>query len=54
MLYKVFLDTNIYDGANYYFHNALFSALRKKAAAGELELHINSVVEGEVERSYFS
>lgn len=48
MLYKVFLDTNIYDGANYSFHNALFSALRNKAASDELELHINSVVEGEV------
>lgn len=49
MLYKVFLDTNIYDGANYSFHNALFSALRNKAASDEVELHINSVVEGEVE-----
>lgn len=48
MLYKVFLDTNIYDGANYSFHNALFSTLRNKAASSELELHINSVVEGEV------
>lgn len=48
MLYKVFLDTNIYDGANYSFHNALFLTLRNKAASDELELHINSVVEDEV------
>lgn len=48
MLYKVFLDTNIYDGVNYSFHNALFLTLRNKAASDELELHINSVVEDEV------
>lgn len=46
--YKVFLDTNIYDGANYSFRNALFTALKNRAQAGNLELHINSVVEGEV------
>lgn len=29
MLYKVFLDTNIYDGANYSFRNSQFSVLRE-------------------------
>lgn len=46
MLYKVFLDTNIYDGANYLFRNSQFSVLREEAAKGNLELHINSVIEG--------
>lgn len=50
MYYKVFLDTNIYDGANYSFHNAMFSTLRKMAENGELQLKINSVVEGEVKK----
>ena len=49
MLHKVFLDTNIYERSNYSFRNALFSALRNKASQNELELHINSVIEGEVE-----
>lgn len=49
MLHKVFLDTNIYDRSNYSFRNALFSALRNKSSQNELELHINSVIEGEVE-----
>lgn len=48
MYYKVFLDTNIYDGANYSFKNALFTVLKNRAQAGNLELQINSVVEGEV------
>lgn len=48
MFYKVFLDTNIYDGANYSFHNAMFQCMRDYARNGELVLVINSVVEGEV------
>lgn len=48
MRYKVFLDSNVYDGANYSFRNALFTALKNRAQAGNLELQINSVVEGEV------
>ncbi|CAI3403212.1 PIN domain-containing protein [Enterococcus cecorum] len=50
MFYKVFLDTNIYDGANYSFHNAMFSMLCKMADNGVLQLKINSVVEGEVKK----
>ena len=50
MYYKVFLDTNIYDGANYSFHNAMFSLLRKMTEDGALQLKINSVVEGEVKK----
>lgn len=46
MHYKVFIDTNIYDGANYSFQNAAFSAIRSRGKNKELELHINSVVEG--------
>lgn len=48
LYYKVFLDINIYDGANYSFRNALFTALKNRFLSGKLELHINSVVEGEV------
>lgn len=48
MYYKVFLDTNIYDGSNYSFRNGAFSAIRRRANDNELELQINSVVEGEV------
>ena len=48
MHYKVFLDTNIYDGASFAFRNALFSRLIDLASAGLLELQINSVVKGEV------
>lgn len=50
MHYKVFIDTNIYDGANYSFQNAAFSAIRSRGKNKELELHINSVVEGEVKK----
>ena len=50
MHYKVFIDTNIYDGANYSFQNAAFSAIRSRVKNKELELHINSVVEGEVKK----
>lgn len=50
MYYKVFIDTNIYDGANYSFNNGAFTALRTRASRGELELHINSVVEGETKK----
>lgn len=50
MYYKVFLDTNIYDGANYSCHNAMFSMLKKMAESGDLQLKINSVVEGEVKK----
>lgn len=48
MFYKVFLDTNIYDGANYSFRSFAFEKMREYAAAGDLELVINSVIEGEV------
>ena len=47
--YKVFMDTNIYDGANYSFGNGFFSKLKEYAGAGLLSLRINSVIEGEVE-----
>lgn len=50
MYYKIFIDTNIYDGANYSFQNAAFSAIRSRGKNKELELHINSVVEGEVKK----
>ena len=50
MYYKVFIDTNIYDGANYSFNNGAFTALRTRASRGKLELHINSVVEGETKK----
>lgn len=50
MHYKVFLDTNIYDGANYSFRNSLFSQLKDYAKSGNLELQINSVVKGEVQK----
>lgn len=30
MYYKIFIDTNIYDGANYSFQNAAFSAIRSR------------------------
>lgn len=48
MIYRVFLDTNIYDAANYSFHNAQFERLVSLAASGQLNIVINSVVEGEV------
>ena len=50
MHYKVFLDTNIYDASAYSFRNGLFTQLRGYAAAGSLELQINSIVEGEVRK----
>ena len=50
MHYKVYLDTNIYDTANYSFRNGLFTQLRNYAQNGDLELQINSVVKGEVSR----
>ena len=53
MIYRVFLDTNIYDAANYSFRNASFSRLRSLAEAGHLQLIMNSVIEGEV-RSHIS
>lgn len=48
MQYRIFLDTNIYDGANYSFHNAAFETLRAYAGEQKLSLVINSVIEGEV------
>lgn len=48
MIYRVFLDTNVYDAANYSFHNAQFSRLSSLAAMGQLCVVINSVIEGEV------
>lgn len=48
MLYKVFMDTNIYDGSNYSFGNGLFSKLKEYAGDGLISLRINSVIEGEV------
>ena len=48
MIYRVFLDTNIYDAANYSFRIASFSRLRSLAESGQLQLVINSVIEGEV------
>ena len=50
MHYKIFLDTNIYDASNYSFRNGLFSQLKEYAVSDYLELQINSVVKGEVER----
>lgn len=48
MYYKVFLDTNIYDMANYSFHNYAFEKIKEHAIEGNLLLVINSVIEGEV------
>lgn len=48
MKYVVFLDTNIYDGANYSFHNTIFSRLKEYIGADRVSLQINSVIEGEV------
>lgn len=48
MIYRVFLDTNVYVSANYSFHNASFSRLCSLAESGQLQLVINSVIEGEV------
>lgn len=49
MIYKVFMDTNIYDGSNYSFSNPTFTGLKKLAQDGAVQLQINSVVEGEVQ-----
>ncbi|MGN0313890.1 MAG: PIN domain-containing protein [Fusicatenibacter sp.] len=49
MIYKVFLDTNIYDASNYSFSNVTFSGLKSYAKKGIVQLQINSVVEGEVQ-----
>ena len=48
MFYRVFMDTNIYDGANYSFRNAMFQCLREYATKDELCLVVNSIIEGEV------
>lgn len=48
MIYRVFLDTNIYDGANYSFRNAQFNRLVTLSNVGQLNVVINSVIEGEV------
>jgi len=48
MKYRVFLDTNIYDAANYSFRNAQFTRLVSLSKAGQLCVVINSVIEGEV------
>ncbi len=48
MIYRVFLDTNIYDAKNYSFHNAQFERLASLSRAGQLSVVINSVIEGEV------
>ena len=48
MHYRVFMDTNIYEKANYSFHSAAFQRLKELAADGQLTLLKNSVIEGEV------
>ena len=48
--YKVLIDTNIYDGANYSFENPRFSTLRRYADNGYLSLLTNSIIQGEVEK----
>lgn len=48
--YKVFLDSNIYDGMNYSFGNPQFKKLKELANAGHVTLLINSVVIGEVKK----
>lgn len=50
MKYKLFLDTNIYDVANYSFRNAFFTTLKNRALSGEVEIQINSVIEGETKQ----
>lgn len=50
MHFKVFMDTNIYDGAGYSFSSDLFNKLKRYAKDGILELQINSVVKGEVNK----
>ncbi|NFG63149.1 PIN domain-containing protein [Clostridium sp. CMCC3677] len=46
--YMVFIDTNIYDAANYNFNNGAFSKLKKLVDSGNVVLLINSVIEIEV------
>ncbi len=46
----VFLDSNIYDAANYSFGNPQFSKLSELIAQDHVTLLINSVVEGEVKK----
>lgn len=48
MFYRVFLDTNIYDGAAYSFHNAAFQKMREYSLQGELCIVTNSIIDGEV------
>ena len=50
MLYKVFLDTNIYDSSGYSFRNSAFNKLRAYAKDGMIRLQTNSVVVGEVKK----
>lgn len=50
MYFKVFLDTNIYEGSGFSFENRAFNQLRFYANDGSLNLQINSVVEGEVKQ----
>ena len=46
----VFLDSNIYDVANYSFGNPQFSKLSELIYQDHVTLLINSVVEGEVKK----
>ena len=46
----VFLDSNIYDAANYSFGNPQFSKLSELIYQDHVTLLINSVVEGEVKK----
>lgn len=48
MFYRVFMDTNIYESANYSFRNTMFQWLRGCASKDRLCLVINPIVEGEV------
>lgn len=47
-IFKVLIDTNIYDGANYSFDNAKFSTIKEFANKGYFTLLINSVIYEEV------
>lgn len=47
-IYEVFIDTNIYDGANFSFGNPDFSTLKKLISQGHVILLMNSVIEGEI------
>lgn len=48
MIYRVFLDTNIYEAANYSFRNAQFTRLISLSKVGHLSIVVNPVIEGEV------